>query len=279
LVSIGKNVQQWQKRLPPPMKPLPSGKEMEQLVKNPIFRCVQREYNSWNKLYKLVQADMKSIIAVSQGREKATNAIRALVASLRKDKLPKSWMTPTSKDMLVPVWVEDFARRIESVAKLAGGGPASYGSLSTWLGGLFTPEALVAATRQAVAQAHGWSLETLYLRVSVGDQKAATAADGFTFEGLTLHGAAWKSSAMAISDDVSCALPSTRFTWVQRKKRAEEEEADERKSGEHYATVPVYVDSTRQAYLFSVRLRRPAEIPGHVWSQRGTCLTVWTSVL
>ena len=35
-----------------------------------------------------------------------------------------------------------------------------------WLGGLFTPEAYITATRQYVAQANNWSLEELYLDVS-----------------------------------------------------------------------------------------------------------------
>ena len=40
-------------------------------------------------------------------------------------------------------------------------------SLNIWLGGLFTPEAYITATRQYVAQANNWSLEELYLDVSV----------------------------------------------------------------------------------------------------------------
>ena len=36
-----------------------------------------------------------------------------------------------------------------------------------WLGGLFTPEAYITATRQYVAQANNWSLEELYLDVSI----------------------------------------------------------------------------------------------------------------
>lgn len=36
-----------------------------------------------------------------------------------------------------------------------------------WLGGLFTPEAYITATRQYVAQANNWSLEELYLDVSL----------------------------------------------------------------------------------------------------------------
>ncbi len=41
-------------------------------------------------------------------------------------------------------------------------------TLHIWLGGLFTPEAYITATRQYVAQANNWSLEELYLDVHVG---------------------------------------------------------------------------------------------------------------
>ncbi len=40
-------------------------------------------------------------------------------------------------------------------------------SLHIWLGGLFAPEAYITATRQYVAQANSWSLEELYLDVSL----------------------------------------------------------------------------------------------------------------
>ena len=36
-----------------------------------------------------------------------------------------------------------------------------------WLGGLFTPEAYITATRQYVAQSNNWSLEELYLDVRI----------------------------------------------------------------------------------------------------------------
>ena len=39
-------------------------------------------------------------------------------------------------------------------------------NLNIWLGGLFTTEAYITATRQYVAQANNWSLEELYLDVS-----------------------------------------------------------------------------------------------------------------
>lgn len=46
-----------------------------------------------------------------------------------------------------------------------------------WLGGLFIPEAYITATRQFVAQANSWSLEELYLDVTVQDGKQQALDD------------------------------------------------------------------------------------------------------
>ena len=41
-----------------------------------------------------------------------------------------------------------------------------------WLGGVFTAEAFITATRQQVAQANTWSLEQLHLHVNLGRTNA-----------------------------------------------------------------------------------------------------------
>jgi len=222
----------------------------------------------------MVTNDMRSLVAVAEGKEKATNPIRELFKILRKDKLPATWKTPI-KDFVPAMWVLDFVRRLEHMHKMSQFTLRDYNSSHFWLGGLFTPEAFVAATRQAVAQAHTWSLETLYLKVTVND--ATTGGDGFTFDGLTLYGSSWKDNSLAINNDVSTPLPSTRFTWHRREKSVDQEEEEERKRGEYFATIPVYLDPSRSTFLFSVRLPRPNGIPLTVWSQRGTCIVVWTS--
>jgi dynein heavy chain 1 len=146
-----------------------------------------------------------------------------------------------------------------------------WGATPIWLGGLFSPEAFVQATRQAVAKANGWSLEQVHLRVSVNDN-STDIKDSFTFEGLKLYSAAWHNGALAIiGDKMSFPLPSTRFTWYRV-------DPDARVSGSDEAnvSVPIYLDATRAVYLFSVKLRRPNDIPVTVWHQRGTCITVWS---
>jgi len=274
--NVGKQVSNYLKRLPQSFKALPMGKELDLLVTNPLFRCLQREFGIHSKLLKLVLDDMTTMQNVSDGKEKPTNPIRELFKLLHRDKLPPSWKSPI-KNQSPTQWVDDFAKRVEHMSRIVYTAPKDYSKINIWLGGLFSPEAFVAATRQAVASEHKWSLETLYLRVSVNDK--TLSEDGFSFDGLTLYGSAWKDNALAISQEVSCSLPTTRFTWIHRTNTQEQEELEEVKRGETYVSVPVYLDQTRQTFLFSVRLRRPNSIPASVWSQRGTCITVWTSSL
>jgi len=105
----------------------------------------------------------------------------------------------------------------------------------------------------------------------VGDSNDKASADSFVFEGLTLFGAAWKDAALALSNDVSHNMPSMRFTWVH------DPNVNKMKDGAEpgIASVPVYLNTVRTNFLFSLRLRCPKDLPPNVWSQRGTCLTVW----
>jgi len=201
-------------------------------------------------------------------KEKATNPIRDLFKSIQRDKIPAHWRTYTVEDMSISLWIDDFVARIDLLHKLSGQGAGKYGRSAFWLGGLKNPEAFVAATRQSVAQAHGWSLEQLRLDVSVvGDANDKESPDSFTFEGLTLFGASWKEGKLCLSNDVAYAMPIVRFTWTKIDPKA--------KDTEQLASVPVYINQARANFLFSLRLRCPKDLPPNVWSQRGTSVTVW----
>jgi len=193
--------------------------------------------------------------------------------SLRKDRLPPSWQSgyPNIKNVAPAILIEDVARRVEQSQRLLGLPAEKYGQTPIWLGGLFSPEAFVAASRQAVAQGRTWSLEQVHLQVTVNDN--TPAQDSFTFEGLKLFGAVWSGNALAISNtQASCTLKSTRFTWVKREGPVGAEAKDD-----GTVTVPVYLDQTRQVFLFSVQLKRPSDVSASVWAQRGTCIAVWSS--
>jgi dynein heavy chain 1 len=81
-----------------------------------------------------------------------------------------------AKGVSVSGFVNDFALRLKQLEAIASGGVND----GIWLGGLFQPEAYITATRQAVAHAKGWSLETLVLSLDVEE---ASSEESFTVTG------------------------------------------------------------------------------------------------
>jgi len=150
------------------------------------------------------------------------------------------------------------------MAKLGKTPPKDYGKLDIWLGGLIQPEAFVAASRQAIARYHTWSLDDIVLIVTVGDN--SKREDCYTFVEMELFGAGWNGK-LCITDASSFKMPPIRFTWVRKEVLA--------KSKKLTVEVPVYLDNTRTKFLFSVNLERPGDIPVSVWSQRGVSLSCW----
>jgi dynein heavy chain 1 len=96
--------------------------------------------------------------AYCKGETKATNDLRELMLSLRKGSVPVSWRSQYAARPAVSLgeWVSDLAARTRALstryaAGLRGGG-AELAKSSFWVGGMFTPEAFVTATRQQTAQ-------------------------------------------------------------------------------------------------------------------------------
>ena len=78
-------------------------------------------------------------------------------------------------------WVADFQSRLVQLQDIAQ--RESYDNLRIWIGGLFIPESFITATRQAIAQSRGWSLEELVMEVDVAD---TSVSGGFALSGKTL---------------------------------------------------------------------------------------------
>eukprot|EP00457_Paulinella_chromatophora_P000017 gb/GEZN01000017.1/.p1 GENE.gb/GEZN01000017.1/~~gb/GEZN01000017.1/.p1 ORF type:complete len:4783 (-),score=794.37 gb/GEZN01000017.1/:118-14466(-) len=259
----------------------PASGALQTLLDNPCYRCLSREFGSAAALLQAVTADLNSLKAVLSGKTKADNHVRSLFQALRADSLPAVWKKAApgaeAKSLSPGNWLRDLGKRVhflESVQKelksSSSGGRQELLRMHFWLGGIMNPEAYVAATRQAVARAHNWSIEELALQVTFADSDGAGAvpADTFQFIDLRLHGAVWRQGALRLaSDKDSAKLPLTSFTWRQR--------VEEVKELKENITLPVYFDGSRQNYLFSVTLPRPAQLPANIWSQRGVCLTVY----
>jgi dynein heavy chain 1 len=139
-------------------------------IKNPLFRFHEREVVILGKLLNEIREDLEAVQKVCTGVLKQTNYLRTLIETLIKGTVPKSWCqykVPSS--LAVNAWVIDFIERSKqaeaTVAWVNKG--KDLRSLSLSLAYLLVPEAYFTATRQAVAQAHKWSLEQLAMELDV----------------------------------------------------------------------------------------------------------------
>lgn len=164
----------------------------------------------------LIRESLGELLLVCKGELKITNSLRELATLISSSKVPGEWsqVYVSSQELTVKEWLEDFSRRLAQLAMVsrefgAEGNDKQIeaamnllsrqrddGELSQWriwLGGLFFPSAYLTATRQAVAQAKGWSLDDLAVEVLVGSVEAKDD-QSFIITGLTVEGAAWNAS-------------------------------------------------------------------------------------
>ena len=101
------------------------------------------------------------------------------MSALAKDAVPASWKAGlVQADMGVAGWVEDLAKRLEHLASVSKAGPKTGPDAAPyWLGGLFSPDAFVTASRQHVAGALSCSLDELGLSLVVGAERE-TSSEG-----------------------------------------------------------------------------------------------------
>lgn len=277
MVLLEASASSWLQQLPQnsAMPALPSGEAASKLVLNPIYRCMQREYNTARSLLDTVRSDCGLVHAVLTGKEPANNRARDLFKVLQKDQLPSHWISSDAAGtgctkLPTSLWIQDLAKRATTLAALSKVSVTDFHKPEIWMGGMLTPEAFCAATRQAVAQAHSWSLEDLELLVTVNDS-SARSADSFSFSGMLLQGATWAGNSLAIDNtETTCNLPTVRFTWVKKG-------SPESKVTGSYLRVPCYLDFSREKFLFSINLKRTDAIADSVWNQRGVCVTLWSA--
>jgi hypothetical protein len=165
------------------------------LVKDPLFRCLDREVAQAAALLATVRSDLDAAAAVCAGTRKPTNAVRGVMGDLARGTVPSAWLQySVPKGLALAAWLADFGERARQWRRIATH-PDSAGlrALDIWLGGLFSSEAYITATRQAAAHASGASLEELALQVVLDTHESPTPAPGasnaFTVTGLTLAGA------------------------------------------------------------------------------------------
>jgi dynein heavy chain 1 len=102
-----------------------------------------------------------------------------LIAALTKGVVPQTWLRYTVPASVTAVeWVKDFNERVQQLSRFSQS--ENLREERVWLGGLFSPEAYVTATRQLIAQNNGWSLEQLNMHVTVDNN---SVGEKFTVSG------------------------------------------------------------------------------------------------
>jgi dynein heavy chain 1 len=265
---------EWSQMLPTTLSSL---ERRPKSINNPLFRSLEREVNIASSLLKTLHRDMDDIRDMVAGNSKLTNRCRSVMLQVSRGELPREWSGryPVAR-CNASEWIADFIRRLNQLASLTKTPieDRAWADTPIWLGGLFTPEAFVTATRQAVAQSNGCSLEDLRLDVTlhsdpfVGDG-GKTKDNIFLVENLRIEGAQWKdgSKSIELSEAMSQAVGPVRLAWVQGVAPSI--------TGFRYLQMPVYLNSDRNHLLFTVSMRSADDIDDASWRQRGTAILAW----
>lgn len=119
------------------------------MVKNPLFRFLERECSVLSALLQKVRGDLKLVLDVCSGEKKSTNYTKSITEPLCAEKVPEHWKKYTIPlSMTAPEWITDFERRVNQVHRLASSGNQDTAIRSgIWFGGLLAPEAFLIATQ------------------------------------------------------------------------------------------------------------------------------------
>jgi dynein heavy chain 1 len=277
MTALSASITEWLRVLP---AQAPALRRSAELLRNPLFRCLEREVNVGASELKRVRSTLDAVAAALSGAEKPTAEVRTLMQALAKDQVPRVWRKLCHAPMSVPSWIADIARRLAQLQRVCARNVADMFSFDSEvralsLGALFFPEAFFAGTRQATAQATGVSLERLELHVSVEENASAAAATTsggtFLFTGISLSSASWANGALcAVASGMPTTLPSLRFQW----RVVDSAAAAQRQA---LFSVPVYHDHTRAEYLFTMQL--PSAVAADVLVQRGVAAAVWSAAV
>lgn len=139
--------------------------------------------NSGESLLSGVRSDLEAVMSVCKGEQKQDNHLRSVISALNKGQVPTGWLRYTTPKAITSVeWMSDFSERVKQLSALTNS--KNLREEEIWIGGLFSPEAYITATRQLIAQTNGWSLEQLHLHLSTGGKKDSDLK--FTINGTDL---------------------------------------------------------------------------------------------
>lgn len=249
---LNASVCEWLNVLP---KSLSGIKRSQDNIKDPLFRFFEREINAGIKLLKTVLNDLSDVVSICEGNKKQTNYHRQILKDLAKGLIPRNWKRYTvPKDLIVQPWILDFSERIRQMAAISKQfneqGLEALKGYVVWLGGLFTPEAYITATRQYVAQSNSWSLEELQLEMTVYEnrnQMKSLDNCSFGLTGLKLQGAVCTNNKVNLSTNIVNNFNISVIKWT-RINPASSAPTTSR------LNLPIYLNSTRAELLFTINL-------------------------
>ncbi|KAG2045236.1 dynein heavy chain protein 1 [Suillus americanus] len=259
--NLHERCREWLTQLPSTLNTLPKQSSDNP---DPLYRLFFREASIGRKLLDQVCKDLADVVKVCDGELKQTNHLRTLMSSLTKGTIPSHWRRyKVPKAISVSEWIPDLARRLSQLDGITSV-QQNLSNVEVWLGGLFFPEAYITATRQAVAHRKRWSLETLHLRLDIGQMNDPGA---FIVDGLILEGAAWdtENEKLILNDGQAVRLNASQIRWVQDDSSTEEQPAD-------LVTLPVYLNNDRSDVMFTVDLPFDQHSASMV-AMRAVCLT------
>jgi len=192
-------------------------------------------------------------------------------------------------------WIVDLSERFTKLfSYFTESGQHSGSPYVYWLGGMFSAEAFVTATRQQLAQANKWNLEDmeLYLELNSGSNTSGSDDLQFPLQGLTLECAVTATrtggstmlecSPSGSKDVMKCALSQCTLRWNCASAGSAPPEPG---VGAQYMKIPVYASNTRSHRLFDVHVLVSTAIqtdtPGcheNVYLQRGVAVIAQSSL-
>ena len=179
-----------------------------------LGRCIGRERAKGCGLLERVRRDLTDVAGFCRGAVKPTNDLRGLVGDISRGRTPVAWKRAyvTPAGFGVDAWLPDFVRRMGQILAL------STSSEEWWLGGLFSPESWITASRQHTAQATQVPLDELVLTVSMTGAGSVKKGSGVEFKvkGLQIEGAAWEPAGLALADAIKAPLPTVSLSWERR---------------------------------------------------------------
>ncbi|PHJ17985.1 dynein heavy chain [Cystoisospora suis] len=279
---------------------VPEMKRTEDTVRDPMFRCFERETTVARKLLASIHDSLSQLVLVCKGEMKLTNALRDLAQHISSSQVPAEWrrVYTSAPQLKLAEWIEDFSRRLKHLMLVATSFKSTRGLDSqerlkdlraslvrqsdggnltqrrVWLGGLLYPSAYLTATRQAVAQAKGWSLDDLAMEVTVGVNEPEDD-QSFVMTGITIEGAAWDPDmkCLSLTESLTASLPPVAMRWWHKDEGPKVTFPDKTP-----LDIPLFLNHARTELVTFCKLPFPRNVQSDVWVQRGTSLFLWSDL-